>query len=219
MADSRIGGGISIDWMTIETPGDDIGVHRIATFAHILKHVVAPEQRTLVDLGAGHCKFSVWATKLGFDVTAVDGRTERLPPDMGAIRFVEADVRTYDPRGHGVVAILGLLYHLELPDQESLLRRCRYGAPVIVETQVHVPEMVADDPKDWHAPVERDGYHGVDFPEGDNPMASIGNSTSFWHTEDSMVRLFERAGYAGMTVIDPIFRSGYGARRFYVLTA
>lgn len=208
---------INVERLTIAVPSDDIGVHRVATFVHILKHVVAPQQRTLVDLGAGHCKFSVWATRLGFEVTAVDGRTVRLPEDLGSIRFVEADVRDYDPRGHGVVAILGLLYHLEVADQESLLRRCCYGAPVIVETQVHVPEMVANDPKDWHRLVERDGYCGLDFPENNNPMASIGNKTSFWHTEASMELLFERAGYSRVVVIDPIFVSGYGARRFYVL--
>jgi len=212
-------GTICTERLTIPVPSDDIGVHRIATFVHILKQVVAPQERTLLDLGAGHCKFSVWATKLGYKVTAVDGRTDRLPEDLGTISFVEADVRSYDPRGYGVVAILGLLYHLEIADQESLLRRCCYGAPVIVETQVHVPEMVADDPKDWHKLVERDGYCGVDFPEGTNPMASIGNKTSFWHTEASMERLFERAGYSRVTVIDPIFASGYGARRFYVLSA
>lgn len=209
---------IRVERLTIRPTSDDIGVHRIATFMHILKHVVAPRQRTLIDLGAGHCKFSVWATKLGFEVTAVDGRTVRLPEDLGAIRFVEADVRTYDPRGYGVVAILGLLYHLEVADQESLLRRCRDDAAVIVETQVHVPSMVANDPKGWHALVTRDGYCGVDFPEGNNPMASIGNKTSFWHTEASMVRLFERAGYSQAIVIDPIFASSYGGRRFYVLT-
>lgn len=212
------GRAIRVDRLTIPVPSDEIAIHRIATFVHILKHVVAPEERTLVDLGAGHCKFSVWATKLGYAVTAVDGRTERLPDDLGSIRFVQADMRDYDPRGHGVVAMLGLLYHLELGDQESLLRRCCYGAPVIVETQVHVPDMVADTPQDWHRLIERDGYQGVDFPEGDNPMASIGNPTSFWHSEDSMITLFERTGYAAVTVIDPIFRSVYGARRFYVLT-
>ena len=79
--------------------------------------------------------------------------------------------------------------------------------------------MVAHDPKDWHELVERDGYVGVDFPEGNNPMASIGNKRSFWHTEASMELLFERAGYSRVIVIDPIFVSAYGARRFYVLTA
>jgi hypothetical protein len=210
---------IRIERQTITVPHPDIGAHRIATFVHILKHLVPPEQRTLVDLGAGHCKFSIWATRLGFDVTAVDARTVRLPEDLGAIRFVQADVRSFDPSGFGVVAILGLLYHLELADQESLLRRCRTGATVIVETQIHVPAMVADDPRDWHAPVARDGYCGVDFPEGNNPMASIGNRTSFWHTEASIERLFERTGYSRAIVIDPIFASSYGARRFYVLSA
>jgi len=210
---------IAVTHLTIPTPSDDIGVHRIATFAHILRRVLNPAQRTLVDLGAGHCKFSAWAAKLGYEVTAVDGRTARLPADLGPIRFIESDVRDFDPRGYGVVAILGLLYHLELDDQASLLRRCCYGAPVIVETQVHVPEMVADQPAAWHELVHRDGYAGVDFPERDNPMASIGNATSFWHTEASIIRLFENAGYSRVTVVDPIFRSGYGARRFYVLDA
>lgn len=212
-------GAIGVEHRTIAVPGDDIGVHRIATFVHILKHVVTPQQRTLVDLGAGHCKFSIWAAKLGYDVTAVDGRTARLPEDLGSIRFVQSDVRAFDPRGYGVVAILGLLYHLDIADQEDLLRRCCHGPPVIVETQVHVPGMVAEDPKPWHALVERDGYRGVEFPEADNPMASIGNKTSFWHTEASMKLLFERAGFSRMLVVDPIFASSYGARRFYVLQA
>jgi hypothetical protein len=212
-------GAIRVERMTIALPAGDIGVHRIATFVHILKHVVSPQQRTLVDLGAGHCKFSFWAAKCGFEVTAVDGRTVRLPKDMGAIRFIQSDVRDFDPGEYGVVAMLGLLYHLDIPDQESLLRRCSHGATVIVETQVHVPEMVADDPKDWHELIERGGYCGVNFPERDNPMASIGNATSFWHTERSMLLLFERVGYSRVIVIDPVFASAYGARRFFVLNA
>lgn len=212
-------GAIRVDRITIATPAGDIGVHRIATFAHILKHVVSPQQRTLVDLGAGHCKFSIWAAKCGFEVTAVDGRTCRVPKDLGPIRFVQSDVRDFHPGEYGVVAILGLLYHLDIPDQESLLRRCGHGAPVIVETQVHIPEMVAHDPKDWHEPIKRDGYCGVNFPERDNPMAAIGNETSFCHTEHFILLLFERAGYSRVTVIDPVFTSAYGARRFFVLNA
>lgn len=209
----------SVTRMDLELPDKgDIGIHRIMTFVQILRRLVTPREKTLVDLGAGHCKFSAWAARLGYEVTAVDGRTERLPEELGAIRFIQADVREFDPRGFGVVAMLGLLYHLELADQVSLLRRCCYGAPVIVETQVHVPEMVATKPEAWHALIERDGYAGVDFPERDNPMASIGNRTSFWHTEASMARLFERTGYSRVIVIDPVFASDYGARRFYLAT-
>ncbi|MCC6718584.1 MAG: hypothetical protein IT555_11935 [Acetobacteraceae bacterium] len=52
---------------------------------------------------------------------------------------------------------------------------------------------------------------------GDNPMAWIGNRTSFWHTEASMARLFGKAGYSQAIVIDPILASGNGARRINVL--
>ncbi|QLH37772.1 MAG: class I SAM-dependent methyltransferase [Defluviicoccus sp.] len=180
-----------------------------------------PHQKTLVDLGAGHCKFSLLAARrLGYTVTAVDGRRERVPAELGSVRFVQADVREFDPCGFGVVAILGLLYHLEIVDQERLLRRSANGVPVIVETQVHVPEMISpESARPWHVPVERDGYQGVIFPENNNPMASIGNATSFWHTEASIIRLFARSGFRRVVLIDPLFSSAYGARRFYLLTS
>ncbi|MGE0417357.1 MAG: trans-aconitate 2-methyltransferase [Acetobacteraceae bacterium] len=208
-----------VDRLDVRVPSASDGEHRLRTFAHLLRHVVHPLNRTLVDLGAGHCRFSMVAERCGFAVTAVDGRIDRLPADLGSIRFVRADVRDFDPTGFGVIAILGLLYHLPLADQESLLHRCAHGPPVVVETQVHVPAMI--DPaeaKPWHRILARDGYEGVDFPEGDNPMASIGNATSFWHTEESLIRLFGNAGFSSVTLVDPIFRSVYGARRFYVLS-
>ena len=92
---------ITVERLTFSVPSDGIGVHRIATFVHILKHVVAPQQRTLVDLGAGHCKFSVWATKLGFEVTAVDGRTAeppRISAPFGSWKLM------YAPMTHAVMA-------------------------------------------------------------------------------------------------------------------
>jgi len=49
------GRAIRVDRLTIPVPSDEIAIHRIATFVHILKHVVAPEERTLVDLGANAC--------------------------------------------------------------------------------------------------------------------------------------------------------------------
>ncbi|WP_442577935.1 hypothetical protein ACSBOB_20530 [Mesorhizobium sp. ASY16-5R] len=196
---------------------DNIGAHRLRTFVDILD-TLKPETKTLVDLGAGHCKFSALAAKRGYDVTAVDGRNVRLPPDMGSVRFVESDVRTYDPSGFGVIANLGLFYHLELEAQKGLLSRCTYGAPVILETQVHVPEILEPhESRPWHAIVQQGSYEGVLFPENDNPMASIGNPTSFWHTEDSMLRLFADCGFREVQLVEPLFRSGYGARRFYVL--
>jgi len=196
---------------------EGIGAHRLRTFVDILD-TLKPEAKTLVDLGAGHCKFSALAVRRGYDVTAVDGRAIRLPLDMGSIRFIETDVRTYDPAGFGVIANLGLFYHLELEAQKDLLGRCAYGAPVILETQVHVPEILEPhECRPWHAIVHQDGYEGVLYPENDNPMASIGNPTSFWHTEASILRLFADCGFREVQLVEPLFRSSYGARRFYVL--
>jgi SAM-dependent methyltransferase len=175
------------------------------------------EGRTLLDLGAGPCQFARRARDAGWQVTAVDARTERLPDDIEGITFIEADVREFDPSGFDTIAILGLLYHLPLDEQERLLARCAY-ARVILETQVHTPGFVPPDAEPWGRDiVKRDGYRGVIFPEGDNPMASIGNPESFWATERSLLDMFDRCGYRSVQLVEPMHHSKYGTRRFYVL--
>jgi hypothetical protein len=180
--------------------------------------LIGPGQgRAMLDLGAGPMQFARRARDAGWKVTAVDARTERLPDDMEGITFVEADVRDYDPAGFDTIAILGLLYHLPVEDQERLLARCAYTR-VILETQVHTPGFVPPDAEPWgREVVKRDGYRGVIFPEGDNPMASIGNPESFWATERSLLDMFDRCGYRSVQLVEPMHHSKYGTRRFYVL--
>jgi Flp pilus assembly protein TadD len=48
-------------------------------------------------------------------------------------------------------------------------------------------------------------------------MASVGNRESFWPTEPSLLRMFEDAGFRKAAVVDPLFLSKYGARRYYLL--
>jgi hypothetical protein len=197
---------------------DDV-VLRILIFAHLLR-AISPGR--LLDLGAGHCKFSLWASRHGFDVTAVDARTERVPPPetLGPIKFIQSDVRAFDLSGFEVILCLGLIYHLDIADQFTLLQRCaETRAIVILDTQVHIPELV---PSDFSEPwarrlMERNGYAGVAFPERDNVMASVGNESSFWHTPDSWLRLYENAGFAEASVVEPLFQTKYGGRGFYVL--
>jgi hypothetical protein len=173
--------------------------------------------RTMLDLGAGPCQFARRARNAGWKVTAVDARTERLPDDLEGITFIESDVREFDPAGFDTIAILGLLYHLPLEDQERLLARCAYTR-VILETQVHTPGFVPPDAEPWGRKiVRRGGYRGVIFPEGDNPMASIGNPESFWATEPSLLDMFDRCGYRSVQLVEPMHHSKYGTRRFYVL--
>lgn len=177
------------------------------------------EGRRMLDLGAGPCRFARRARDAGWDVTAVDARTVRLPEDLEGITFIESDVRAFDPAGFDTIAILGLLYHLPIEDQESLLARCAYTR-VILETEVHTPGYVPRAAEPWgHEIVSRNGYAGVMFPEKDTPMASIGNTESFWATEPSLLKMFERCGFRAVDVVEPMHHSMFGTRRFYVLHA
>lgn len=205
---------------TVEHPRFDVpntGALRGRIFSWLLSNVIAPGE-SLIDLGAGHCLLAKRARDAGFRVVAVDGRSERVPDDLGPdIEFVQADVRDVELAGYDVVAVLGLLYHMTLEDQLELLSRAR-GSTVIVDTQIHDDAVVTDACGAWaYQLVRRDGYEGVVFPENDNPMASIGNATSFWHTEVSLQRLFLRCGFETVIAVEPAYVSKYGARKFYVV--
>jgi hypothetical protein len=189
----------------------------------IFQRLVASEPRgKALDLGAAHCQYSIWAQSLGFEMTAVDARTDNLPaPDqLASIKFVQADARDFDFSGFALIFYLGLIYHFDIPDQIETLRRCvEARASVILDTQVHVPELVPIGfDEDWAKEVvERDGYSGLAFPERDNVWASVGNEMSFWHTEASWLRMFEDVGFAEATVVAPKFQTKYGAHGYYVL--
>lgn len=142
----------------------------------------------LLDLACGHGKFSLLARDAGWKVTGVDVRTERWP-DVNGIDWVESDIRSYEIGDeHDCIAILGLLYHLELGDQIELLRRCSHR-PTIVDTHVSLRPTTTVD-----------GYEGHFFDEGDltAPTASWGNPTSFWPTEGGLVRMLYAAGYGSI---------------------
>ena len=174
--------------------------------------------RTLLDLGAGPCLFAKRAGLREWTVTAVDARTDRLPEELSPIAFIQCDVRDFDVSGFDTIAILGLLYHLPVEDQVSLLARCSYTR-IILETQVHTPGFKPPDSSRVLSPelVTQDGYEGVVYREHDNPMASIGNVESLWMTEESLLRLFEDTGQRSVNVIEPPHYSNYGTRKFYVL--
>ncbi len=196
---------------------------RTLIFRFLLAQVAGKGDR-VVDLGAGPCLFAKIARDEGCAVTAVDARTVRKPSDaeLGSIRFVNADVREFDLAGFDAIVFLGLLYHFEWDDQLRVLEKCaRAGVPVILETQVHFDALVApSETRNWaHEIVTRGNYEGVAFPENDNPMASVGNAESFWPTEPSLLHMLEDAGFARVAIVDPVYQSKYGARRFYVLNS
>lgn len=152
----------------------------------------------LLDLGAGHGKFSKVAHDLGWTVTSVDARIERRPEDTPGITWVQADVREVSiGEGYDVIAVLGLLYHLGVEDQLDLLRRCAHR-PTIIDTH-HVTRGV----------VEEGRYLGALFHEDlDAPTAAWGNDESFWPTEQSLVRMLHDAGYRLILQSVPAYQRG-----------
>ncbi len=135
---------------------------------------------------------------LGWDVTAVDARSERMPMTDG-IRWVQEDVRTFDVAGFDCIAILGLLYHLGLADQRALLQRCA-GTLTILDTHHAL-----------HPSVTVDGWQGRMFAEPGAtleelariPTASWSNSESFWPTRPELIRMLHEAGYRTVLALEP----------------
>lgn len=178
---------------------DDRDRRRIALFDQLLALVPAGR---CVDLGAGHGKFSARAATAGWDVVAVDARTERFP-ELAGVRFVHEDVRSFDLSGFDLVICLGLFYHLTLDDQIDLLDRCT-GTPLLLDT--HVASGSYEHSEAISEPAHLDGYDGVWYLEGpaEDPMASWGNERSFWHAPDSLTRLLHDHGYPVVLSADPM---------------
>jgi hypothetical protein len=211
---------IAIEKIEISVTCPTEGAHRTSTTRHMFANGVDVKGKRLVDLGAGHCIFSKIARDAGASVTAVDGRVDRLPPEeeLIDIKFVQEDIRNFDTKTYDVKLVYGLLYHLELDDQLSLLKNCAQSGVTILDTQVHWPRIITSYPQyDWQKEiVKHKGYEGVVFPESPSPSASIGNPSSFWPTEDSLIAMIQSAGFKSLTIVDPAYASKYGVRRFMI---
>ena len=198
----------------------DEGQLRQHVFREVLRTEVDVSNKRLVDLGAGPCNFARTANRFGAEVTAVDARDERVLKDLekDRISFVRGDIREVDVSPFDIVLIFGLLYHLDIDDQIDLLRRCK-DKVVLIDIQVCCPDLVVRYPQEnWqYPPIRLKNYEGIIYPEEDNPMASVGNKTSFWHTERSYLKLFSDCGFENVVVYRPLYLAKYGMRSFYLL--
>jgi hypothetical protein len=151
---------------------------------------------SLIDLGAGHGKFSVAAAESGWRVTALDARGDRFPSDT-RVDWRVGDVRDAELRDCDVIACLGLFYHLTIDDQLSLLARTR-GTPLVLDTHV------ANDrrsPFTLSEPVTLRGFRGRLFDEADltRSTASWGNAQSFWPRPKALYGMLDQHGYDVLT--------------------
>ena len=196
-------------------PAPDPSIHK-GTIFRALVALLKPGK--MLDLGAGKGNFSLSAAQLGWKVTAVDARTVRWPdadaephPALAdlirTIRWVQADVREFPiERGeYDLVCILGLLHHLEVSDQVSLLKRCS-TMPTLIDTRIAKGLVDIEGP--YEGMLIRE--HGETREERDAvPQASWGNPLSFQHTEESLLRLVLDCGYTKMMQMRPPHRTDY----------
>ena len=171
-----------------------VGQRRIEIFTHLLS--LFPIGR-LVDLGAGHGKFSMIAAEAGWDVTAVDARTERWV-DVPGVTWTQADVRDFHLGEFDLVVCLGLFYHLTVEDQLDMLKRC-HERPMIIDT--HLANGQSTQPLTDE--VEMRGFRGRLYGEGVGLKSSWGNSQSFWPTPESFQRMLEEAGFGVVATVEP----------------
>jgi SAM-dependent methyltransferase len=196
-------------------PAPDPSIHK----GNIFRALVALlKPGRMLDLGAGKGNFSLSAAQLGWQVTAVDARTVRWPhadaesdPAVAdlirTIRWVQADVREFpiEPGEYDLVCILGLLHHLEVADQVSLLKRCS-TMPTLLDTRI--AKGIVDVEGPYEGMLIRE--HGETREERDAvPQASWGNPLSFQHTEESLLRLVLDCGYVKMMQMRPPHRVDY----------
>jgi hypothetical protein len=141
--------------------------------------------------------FSIAAAKNGWEVTAVDARTERNTAAPG-VTWVEADVRDIDLDGYDLIACLGLFYHLTVQDQLHLLAKSK-GTRLIVDT--HLANGNSSHPLSEE--VEEQGYKGRIYGEGTGLRSSWGNPQSFWPTPESFHQMMKEAGYELVLAVEP----------------
>lgn len=156
------------------------GIARIAIFREILQGI---KPGRLLDIATGHGKFAIIAKSLGWNVTAMDARSERFPTGKKAsgIEWKTGDIKEFDVRGYDCISMLGILYHLDKP--RELLKRCSY-ATTIIDTHV--------------APLEQeieDGIGGMWDNEGHSARSAFSNTRSFVPSRAELLRVL-REEYA-----------------------
>ncbi len=141
------------------------------------------EALRILDLGCGEGVYAIEAALRGAAVVAVDARTERMA--LGAacaarhrlqgIRFLQEDVRRITRETHGefdVVYLLGLLYHLDVPDAFAVLEQVSRASASTYRRAVRRVERNAPGIRSLRADPSRSNSHA------DSPATSRESSAS-----------------------------------------
>lgn len=190
-----------------DTSPESVRDRRHRVFARLLG--MFPTGRC-IDLGTGHGTFARRAANAGWEVTAVDVRTERWPDDP-RVRWVKADVRDVELHPYELVLCLGLLHHMTAKDQLALFDRAA-GRPLIIDTHVDYGEHT----QPLSDPVTCEGYRGRWYSEPPTSNAAWGTEQSFWPTLESLHQMLAAHGYDTVTTVEPWYLPD---RTFFVALA
>jgi hypothetical protein len=167
----------------------------------------------IIDLGAGHCSFSLKANSLGWEVTALDIRQNRKPSLPKAIKYISGDLNSdvWDSTNFDVICLLGVYYHLDQVSQHKLLNRIK-GKNLILDTHVST-EMgngLFELRNQVGSLVEQNGEKGRNFFESPGVssekrkaqelLASYENDESWWPTEKSLIATLRSFGWQEISI-------------------
>lgn len=159
--------------------------------------------KRILELGSlegAHSRFL--STKNSAEVVGIEGRAANVKRaefiahlfDLSNVRFLEADLETYDLSTLGsfdAVFCVGLLYHLQRP--WPLLRKLRDVSPNLLLATHYMP--------DDRANTILEGYRGGYYKEFGikDPLSGL-YPRSFWPDRESLLQMVVDAGFMSITI-------------------
>lgn len=183
----------------------------------------------ILDVACGEGVYSIEAGLRGAQVLGFDARTERMSEGMECARinnlqnvtFQVDDVRKVRRATHGtfdVIFLLGIIYHLDVPDVFSVLESMCEACSAFTVIDTHI----ALDPCDSTEYMGR-SYHGRksrEHADDASPEAkrqkvlmSIDNTFAFQFSRESLVRLLRDVGFTSVFECEVPLEPGKPANR------
>jgi SAM-dependent methyltransferase len=187
----------------------------------------------ILDLGCGEGLFALEAACQGANVTAIDGRDERMSAgralaeelQLENVDFIRADVRSYAFEDHGpfdVVLFLGLMYHLDAPELFHVTRRAADSTARAMILDTHFArcpdEVVQHDGAVYRGWKYRE-HRPEDVPEVRRArlLASLSSESSLWLTPASLFSLLLNVGFPTVLQCHVPFQPFQGEDRFTLI--
>jgi len=213
-------------------PANAVKVRRVMQLTQDLASKPFSELRIL-DLGCGDGVYAIEAGLRGADVLGLDARSERMAEGarvasrhgLRNVRFVQRDVRSVTRESLGifdVVYLLGLLYHLDIPDVFQVLENVAAlcARMLIVDTLIC---STAELETEWRSEVYR-GRRYREHEDADSAevrrsrvLRSIDNVFAFRFTRESLVRVLSATGFPSVLGGDAPLEPGKAEDRITVV--